>query len=288
MALLKPARRGPELNDPATQEPPAQETYKPHGGYGSMARSKGALSGFLLIFLGVWGAVIPFVGPYFDFGYTPDSTWTWTAARFWYEVLPGAVTIAGALLLLFSANRAVATFGASAAAVCGAWFVVGPIFAPNLGIGSLGTPISISGWDRSLAAIGLFYGLGAVILYLASTALGRLSVRGVRDVRAAERRHEKRERTQQMETVAAERRDTEHREAMAYEEGRRREAADADRSREDAPATSPMVNRDEHSDMHDDNRVMTDRNDDSVMTDRTIDMRHENEREAEPAGRVRR
>ena len=30
-----------------------------------MRRSRGAASGFLLVLLGAWGALIPFVGPYF-------------------------------------------------------------------------------------------------------------------------------------------------------------------------------------------------------------------------------
>ena len=52
------------------------------GGFG-MQRSRGAMSGFLLILLGVWGALIPFVGPYFDFAFTPDQAWAWTDARGW-------------------------------------------------------------------------------------------------------------------------------------------------------------------------------------------------------------
>ena len=32
-----------------------------------MRRSRGAFSGFLLILLGLWGALIPFVGPYFHY-----------------------------------------------------------------------------------------------------------------------------------------------------------------------------------------------------------------------------
>lgn len=45
---------------------------------------------------------------------------------------------------------------------------------------------------RQQPSIALFFGLGAVILYIAAVALGRLSVRGVSDVRAAERRHVRR------------------------------------------------------------------------------------------------
>jgi hypothetical protein len=39
-------------------------------------RSRGAVSGVALILLGLWGALIPFVGPYFHYAYTPDTGWT--------------------------------------------------------------------------------------------------------------------------------------------------------------------------------------------------------------------
>src|ERR1700732_3916458 len=74
-------------------------------------RSRGAASCFLLILRGGWGALIPFVGPYFDFAYTPDQEWAWTAARGWLEVPPGAATAVGGVLLLTSRNRATAMFG---------------------------------------------------------------------------------------------------------------------------------------------------------------------------------
>ena len=38
-----------------------------------MRRKRGAFSGFPLILLGLWGALIPFVGPYFRYAYTPDT-----------------------------------------------------------------------------------------------------------------------------------------------------------------------------------------------------------------------
>jgi hypothetical protein len=45
-------------------------------------RSRGQTSGgLLLMLLGAWGALIPFVGPYFDHAYTPDTAWTSTSGR---------------------------------------------------------------------------------------------------------------------------------------------------------------------------------------------------------------
>ncbi len=46
-------------------------------------RSQGALSGVLLVLLGIWGALIPFVGPYFHYAYTPDRAWVATSGRMW-------------------------------------------------------------------------------------------------------------------------------------------------------------------------------------------------------------
>ena len=96
----------------------------PRGGRMRIPRSRGAASGFLLILAGLWGALIPFVGPYFDFAYTPDQPWVWTDARGWLEVLPGAVAVVGGLLLLTSRNRASATLGAWLGVIAGAWFTV--------------------------------------------------------------------------------------------------------------------------------------------------------------------
>src|SRR5258705_13004385 len=105
-----------------------------------MPRSRGAASGFVLILLGAWGAVVPFAGPYFDFAFSPDQAWTWTAARGWLEVLPGAATVIGGLLLLGSRNRATAMLGGWLAGLAGAWFVVGRALAGPLGIRGVGPP----------------------------------------------------------------------------------------------------------------------------------------------------
>jgi hypothetical protein len=73
-------------------------------------RTRGTVSGILLVLLGAWGAVIPFIGPYLSFSFTPDGAWTWTAGHGWLEVLPGAAAALGGLLLS-SGNRATANPG---------------------------------------------------------------------------------------------------------------------------------------------------------------------------------
>ena len=150
-------------------------------------RSRGALSGMLLVLLGVWGALVPFIGSYFSFAYTPDNTWTWTAARGWLDVLPGAVVAVAGLVMLMSRNRIVAGLACWFAIAGGAWLIVGPQLADLVNI-HLGTPTASSTGMRALEALAYFYALGAVIVFLASAALGRLSVHSVGDWRAEQQR----------------------------------------------------------------------------------------------------
>jgi hypothetical protein len=152
-----------------------------------MPRSRGAASGFLLILLGAWGALIPFVGPYFDFAFTPDQEWAWTTARGWLEVLPGAATVLGGLLLLGSRNRATAMLGGWITVFAGAWFVVGRALAGPLGLGDAGSPVAATESKRVGIELAYFYGLGALIVFLGAIALGRLSVRTARDIAYAQR-----------------------------------------------------------------------------------------------------
>jgi len=149
------------------------------------ARSRGAITGLGLVLLGAWGAVIPFIGPYFHFGYPPQSTWTWTATRGWLEVLPGAATFLAGLVLLVTASRVVGVLASWLAAAAGAWFVLGPLLAPVWDTARLGTPVGTP-TDASMAQLGMFYGLGAVIMLFAGTALGRFSLVAARDVARAE------------------------------------------------------------------------------------------------------
>lgn len=147
-------------------------------GYLRVPRSRGALSGLLLVALGVWGGLMPFLGPVFNYAYSPNVAWTWTTPRFWLEVLPAIAAIVGGLLLGASANRPVGLLGGYLAAAAGAWFVLGPIFGPWVNGTSLspGTPVGLGG-HMVIEQIGLFYGLGVAILFLAAHALGRLTVR---------------------------------------------------------------------------------------------------------------
>ena len=150
-----------------------------------MPRSRGTVSGVLLVLLGVWGALAPFVGPYLQFAVTPDQPWVWSDARGWLEVLPGVVAVVGGLILIGSGNRATAMLGGWLAAFAGAWFIVGRPVATTLTIGDPGVPVAVTDAKRVAIELAYFSGLGTVVVFLAAAALGRLSVLEVRTVAVA-------------------------------------------------------------------------------------------------------
>jgi hypothetical protein len=178
-------------------------------------RSRGALSGLLLVLLGAWGALIPFIGPYFHYAYTPAHSWTYTSDRLWLEVLPGAGTALGGLIVLLAASRPVALLGGWLAAMSGAWFVLGGPLSTLWTTGggpATGTPVGGT-VTRAVEQVGFFTGLGVVIVFLAALAIGRFTVVGHREVaRAAE------------ESAAAERAEAER--VAAEEAAAQRAAAD--------------------------------------------------------------
>jgi hypothetical protein len=153
-----------------------------------MRRSRGVASGLLLVLLGLWGALIPFVGPYFHYAYTPDAAWTYNTARLWLEVLPGAAVFLGGVLLIAATGRHVALFGALLAAAAGAWFTLGTILSPlwNNHVTMGGTPAGSTVFMRVMEQLGFFSALGVVIVFIAGAAFGRiLSVpSGIRAVEA--------------------------------------------------------------------------------------------------------
>jgi hypothetical protein len=96
-------------------------------------RSRGALSGVVLVVLGACGALIPFLGP-----------WVYTPVRLWLEIVPCVAAAVGGLILLGSANRAFAAFGAWLAGLGGAWFIIGPTLSRlwvSSGFPQVGSPV---------------------------------------------------------------------------------------------------------------------------------------------------
>jgi hypothetical protein len=145
--------------------------------------NRGRVSGIMLMLLGAWAALVPFVGPYFGYAYTPDKAWAYTSGRLWLSVVPGAAAFLGGLFVVFSDR--VAPAGAFLAVLGGIWLVIGlPVVALARPSGSItpGTPVTSHGGMfgaptmRFLEALGFFYGAGVVILFLGALALGEVLV----------------------------------------------------------------------------------------------------------------
>lgn len=91
-----------------------------------MRRMSTRAAGLLILILGIWGGLVPFIGPYFHFSLGPTKSWTWTTGRFWLDVLPAIVAIIGGLMLLGSGPRPGGKLGALLALAAGTWFAIGP------------------------------------------------------------------------------------------------------------------------------------------------------------------
>ena len=143
-----------------------------------ISRKTGALSGFMLVVLGLWGGLIPFIGPYFGFAFGSHATWHFTTNRLWLDVLPGVSVLLGGLMLMWSGHRMSGTLASWLAIAGGAWFAAGPAVSRlwEHGPGPIGVPL-YGHTRQTFELIGYFYGLGAVVIGLAAFALGRFVTR---------------------------------------------------------------------------------------------------------------
>lgn len=177
------AAPGPQYGEPASTG------YGRPAGTLPIVRSKRALAGLLLVFLGIWGAIVPFIGPYFSYGLGSSGPWQYTIGRLWLHILPGAAVLLGGAILAASRNRVTGWIAAWLAVAGGLWFVVGAQISRLWARGtSAAGPVTGGVGHQVAQAMGYYAGLGAVIIILAAFAAGRLAVVGVRDVRAAEHR----------------------------------------------------------------------------------------------------
>jgi len=148
-------------------------------------RTKGALSGFLIVLLGIWAGLVPFVGPYFHYAMHSNQHWQWFTDRFWLEVLPAIVAVVGGLILMGGMTRVSIMFGGLLALAAGLWFIVGPNVSMlwNHGAITVGPPMGRHNITRTLEWIGFFYGVGALITMFSSYALGFMAALPIVDER---------------------------------------------------------------------------------------------------------
>jgi hypothetical protein len=142
-----------------------------------------------ILILGVWAAIVPFVGPFFGYAFLNNQAWYFTYQRLYLDILPGALAFIGGALLLVSANRGTTGFGAWLVLVSGIWLVIGLTISGLWGALPGVGPALGSGTMQSLEYLGYFYGTGAIITALAGIGVGRLSMRSLADARLAHDSH---------------------------------------------------------------------------------------------------
>ena len=191
-----------------------------------LPRTTGALSGALIILLGLWGALIPFIGPSFHYAFGGFQTWHYTSQRLWLCIVPGAVAVIGGLLLMRARTRVGGLTAAWVALAAGVWFAIGPSVSLRWHhtIYAIGAPAG--GYTRQMLEwVGYFYGVGAAIIGLAAFAMGR---------------YFSRPRIAEEAAVAAEAAPVAERRAVG---GPAAAAPAADRAAYDRPAEEPVADR---------------------------------------------
>lgn len=130
-------------------------------------------AGLVILIAGLWGGLIPFVGPYFHFTLGPDTAWHWTTGRLWLSVLPAAAAVLGGLILMGGGPRVSGRFGALLALAGGIWFAVGPDVSMlwNHGVAQTGLPHGRHTITRMLEFLTLHSGIGVLITALAAYSL---------------------------------------------------------------------------------------------------------------------
>lgn len=147
-----------------------------------LSRTTGAGAGALVLLLGLWVGLIPFVGPYFHYGFGPDTSWHFTVDRLWLVILPAAAAVIGGLMMMVSVTRAGGVLGSWLGLVGGVWLLIGPSMsllwghtAPGVLQSGVGTPLGAH-YRAAAEMIGVFYGAGALITMLSAFALGRFAL----------------------------------------------------------------------------------------------------------------
>lgn len=133
------------------------------------------MAGVLIVLLGAWGGIAPFVGPTFGMDGEGSVAWQWNLTHALVNLAPGAAAVFAGLLVM-GAGRALSGAGRLAlggllAALCGAWLVVAPVAWPALEhMTALGAAPPV----RELAYwVGYALGPGGLLLALGAFVLGR-------------------------------------------------------------------------------------------------------------------
>jgi len=137
------------------------------------------VAGAIALVLGLWGALVPLIGPSFGYRMGSAQAQIWSESIVTLHLVPGVAAVLGALLIM-RGRRAIQTLGALLATAGGIWFVIAPSMRPlwsDPGMSGM-SGMSGSAMSSALSALGYHYGTGALVTVAAAYALGALAARG--------------------------------------------------------------------------------------------------------------
>jgi hypothetical protein len=142
-------------------------------------------AGLVILIAGLWGGLVPFVGPYFHFALGPNHSWTWTSGRFYLSVLPAIAAVVGGLMLIAAGPRVSGKIGALLALAGGVWFAIGPDVSLLWHAGGAQGVAHGHKVTRMLELITYHTGLGVLIAAFAAYALPGAAGRRTAEAEAA-------------------------------------------------------------------------------------------------------
>lgn len=125
-------------------------------------------AGLLVLLLGAWAGIVPYVAPVFGFSADGTGSWYWNLPHGLLFLVPGAAAFVAGLMIM-AGGRLAKSSGGLLAAIAGAWLVVGP----SAWLALHGAPLFVGAsplreftyWiGYSLGPGGLLIGLGAFVL----------------------------------------------------------------------------------------------------------------------------
>lgn len=127
-------------------------------------------AGAVAVVVSIWGGIVPFVGPLFNFSGDGSGSWHWNLAHAVLAVAPGALGVLLGLFVIAESRGIVVGKGRLSLAtagtllmVCGAWFAIGPLAWPV--VANSGTYFAASSHLRLLAhEVGYSIGVGLVLV----------------------------------------------------------------------------------------------------------------------------
>ena len=147
-----------------------------HSARPTVPRFSLGVAGLLLVVLGAWGGIVPFIGPTFGFSADGKGSWHWELTHALLSLAPGAAALLAGLLIMTGAgtrvfHTALTGLAGFIAVLAGGWFVIGAIAWPllhNSVVIVYAPPATTLEYF-----VGYFGGVGCLLIFLGAFVVGR-------------------------------------------------------------------------------------------------------------------